>query len=670
MTVVTSFPHDVHEIETLWIPMPDGCRLAARAWLPDGCEEKPVPAVFEYIPYRRRDITRPRDEPIHRYFAGNGLASLRVDMRGSGDSDGLMCDEYEEQEQLDAVEVIAWLARQPWCAGNVGMFGKSWGGINALQVAARRPPELKSILSVCATDNTYFDNDHYLGGCLTDIQMVWGTLFLAQLRRPPDPAVVGERWRAMWQERLANDAMPLENWFRHQRYDEFWKRTSICEDYGRITCGTFLVGGWLDGFSSSIFRMLNGLRCPRRALVGPWGHLYPHDGKPGPAVGFLQEAVRWWEYWLKGIDNGAMDEPMLRVWQQDSSIPDPRAAVREGRWVEEPAWPSPNIATSRMFLNGGTLDASPAAEIPRWICSTETVGLASNYWHSAFDDHQAADQREEDGCSLCFDSAPLAEPLAILGGPMVTLQLSADRRIAMAAVRLTDVSPDGASLFVSFGILNLSRRDSHERPEFLEPGRRYRVRVQLEEISHRFAAGHRIRVAVSTSYWHRVWPMPERATLEIVTGASFLDLPVRWPRPEDENVRSLGPPEQARSLARTILRPAIKRSSVERDLDSREVRVTDFQDNGIYRIDDTGLEVEEVIIDRYTIRDNDPLSAAMTMERRYGYARGDWRTRVEATATLTSTADAFRLRAAVEAFEGNTRVDSKTWDSTFPRDLL
>ena len=96
-----------------------------------------------------------------------------------------MRDEYEEQEQLDAVEVIAWLARQPWCAGNVGMFGKSWGGIVALQVAARRPPELKSILSVCATDNTYFDNDHYLGGCLTDIQMVWGTLFLAQLRRPP-----------------------------------------------------------------------------------------------------------------------------------------------------------------------------------------------------------------------------------------------------------------------------------------------------------------------------------------------------------------------------------------------------------------------------------------------------------------------------------------------------
>jgi hypothetical protein len=237
-------------------------------------------------------------------------------------------------------------------------------------------------------------------------------------------------------------------------------------------------------------------------------------------------------------------------------------------------------------------------------------------------------------------------------------------------VRLTDVSPDGASLFVSFGILNLSRRRSHERPEPLEPGRRYQVRVPLEEISHRFAAGHRIRVAVSTSYWHRAWPMPERATLEVVTGASFLDLPVRRPRPEDAKVRSLGPPEQTRPMARTFLRPAVKKSSVEHDLASREVRVTDFQDNGIYRIDDTGLEVEEVIVDRYSIRDDDPLSAVMMMERRYGYARGDWRTRVEARATLTSTADAFRLTAAVEAFEGDTRVDSKTWDSTLPRDLL
>ena len=232
--------------------------------------------------------------------------------------------------------------------------------------------------------------------------------------------------------------------------------------------------------------MLDGLRCQREALVGP-GHLYPHDGKPvlrsGPPGGGRCR-IR-----LEGIDNGVMDRPDAAGLQQDSAIRDPRAAVREGRSVEEPAWPSPNIATSRMFINGEPSMRLRKAEIPRWICSTETVGLASNYWHSAFDDHQAADQREEDGCSLCFDSAPLAEPLAILGAPVVTLQLSADRRIAMAAVRLTDVSPDGASLFVSFGILNLSRRDSHERPKFLEPGRRYRVSVPLEEISHRFAAG-------------------------------------------------------------------------------------------------------------------------------------------------------------------------------------
>src|SRR5215510_2190048 len=132
------FPHKVRKVEHFWITLKDGCRLAARMWLPADAETKPVPAILEYIPYRKRDGTRGRDEPMHAYFAGHGYAAIRVDTRGSGESDDVLQDEYLQLELDDAVEVIDWITRQPWCDGKVGMMGKSWGGFNCLQVAAMR----------------------------------------------------------------------------------------------------------------------------------------------------------------------------------------------------------------------------------------------------------------------------------------------------------------------------------------------------------------------------------------------------------------------------------------------------------------------------------------------------------------------------------------------------
>ena len=668
--IVTDLPYSVEETETCWIPMSDGCRLAARLWLPEGAADRPVPAVFEYIPYRRRDFTRSRDEPIHRYFAGHGYASLRVDMRGSGDSDGLLADEYIEQEQTDALEAIRWLSEQPWCNGSIGMFGKSWGGINCLQVAAHRPPELKSILSVCSTDDRYIDTDHYMGGSLTDVQMIWGSLYLSFLRRPPDPDVVGERWREIWMERLANEVQPMEEWFRHQRYDAFWKHGSICENFEAITCSTYLVGGWLDGYSSSVFRMLSGLHCPRKALIGPWGHQYPHDGKPAPAIGFLQECVRWWDHWLKGIDTGIMAEPMLRVWMQDSVTPDAQNRERPGRWVAEKSWPSPQTGTERYFMNSGKLGPEAEPETRLQISSPQTVGLLSNFWHGALVDHQAADQRQEDGGSLCFDSEPLDERLEILGAPTVTLELASDRPVALVAARLTDVAPGGSSLFVSFGVLNLTRRESHEEPTPLEPGRRYTITLRMDEIAHCFAPGHRIRLALSTSYWHRVWPAPENVTLGVFAGSSTLSLPVRSPRPDDEKLQPFGDPEIARPMGKTVLRPDKRSSTIRRDAATREVVSTHHQDFGVYRIEQHGLEIEDIFIDEFSIRDNDPLSAKATMQRKHVFARGDWKASVEARVELTATKERFQLTSSVDAYEGDKQIDSKSWNSSFKRDLL
>jgi predicted acyl esterase len=185
MRVVQNFPFRIREIENLWIPLPDGTRLAARAWMP---ESGPAPAIVEYIPYRKRWGTRTRDEPMHRYFAGHGYAAIRIDIRGSGESEGLLADEYTPKEQQDGVDALRWIAQQPWCDGNVGMIGKSWGGFAALQIAALQPPELKAIIAVCGSDDRYTDDAHYMGGCLLTENLIWGSVLFTLSALPPDPA--------------------------------------------------------------------------------------------------------------------------------------------------------------------------------------------------------------------------------------------------------------------------------------------------------------------------------------------------------------------------------------------------------------------------------------------------------------------------------------------------
>src|SRR5579871_66892 len=319
--IVDKFPRRVREVEHAWIPLSDGTRLAVRYWLPEDAEQNPVPAILEYIPYSKRDMTPARDERMHVYFAGHGFAALRVDMRGSGESEGVLLDEYLTQEQDDALEVIAWIAAQPWCTGRVGMMGKSWGGFNSLQVAARQPPALKAIITVYSTVDRYNDDVHYKGGCLLTENATWAFVMFGSAARPPDPVLVGDGWRDMWRARLSVVRPWVIDWLKHQRRDAYWKHGSVCEDYAAIKCPVYAIGGWADGYANAVPRLLEGLRVPRKGLIGPWGHQFPNQAWPGPRIGFLQEALRWWDHWLKDIDTGIMDEPMYRVWLQHSVEP-------------------------------------------------------------------------------------------------------------------------------------------------------------------------------------------------------------------------------------------------------------------------------------------------------------------------------------------------------------
>jgi putative CocE/NonD family hydrolase len=670
---VSKFPHAVREIEHFFIPMPDGTRLAARMWLPKGAEDAPVPAILEYLPYRKRDLTRARDNLNHPYLAGHGYACLRVDIRGTGESDGVLTDEYTEQELEDGEELIRWISEQPWCNGRVGMMGLSWGGFNALQIAARRPSALKAIIVCCASDDRYRDNMHYMSGCLLGDHLSGATVMFAHNSLPPDPALVGERWREMWMQRLEASGGWLNQWLRNQRRNDYWKHGSVCEDYAAIQCPVFAMSGWADGYTNAVFRLMENLSVPRRAIIGAWGHLYPNEGIPGPAVGFLQESLRWWDHWLKDRDTGMMDEPMLRVWMQDSMPPSSQYAERPGRWIGEPCWPSPNIRERRCTLGQRRLllDDEPVEEAAEEVRSPLSLGMFGGRWASkqALPD-LPSDQRQEDGGALVFDSEKLQEPLEVFGIPTVTLDLAADRPVAQVAVRLVDVLPDGEATQVAFGAFNLAQRDSLEHPQPLTPGERYQVVVGLHGVAHNFPEGHRLRLSVSSSYFPMVWPPPEPVTLTIHSGASYLSLPERPHRAEDDQVQALEPPEGAPPLATEQITPAHESWEIKRDQIRNLVTQEVITDKGVYCMPDIDLRLLSSDQEHFHCQGEDFASPSGTIHTQREFERDGWHIRVETRTKLTSTKEEFWIHAQLDAYEGDERVFSRNWHEGIPRDLL
>ena len=664
-------PIDV--VEHLWVPLCDGTRLAARLWRPADPAYGPVPAVLEYIPYRKRDGTRARDEPMHGAFAAQGYAALRVDLRGSGDSEGFLDDEYLKLEQDDALEVIAWIAAQPWCSGAVGMMGKSWGGFNALQVAARRPPALKAIITVCSTDDRFADDIHFMGGCLLNDNLWWGSIMLAYQARPPEAAIVGDGWRAAWQARLEHMPFWPKLWLEHQCRDEYWKHGSVCEDWTAIACPVLIVGGWADAYPNAVPRLLSNLDVPRLGIIGPWAHLYPHDGVPGPAIDFLGEATRWWDTWLKGIDTGQMTEPLLRAFIEEHAPPAPTRTMAAGRFVAEPIWPSATIRNRLLWLGTASLREAPdAGEAPASIRSPLWTGSTAGEWMgTGVAGENPGDQRLDDGMSLCFDSAPLSVDLDSLGNPVVELDLSSDHPDAQMCVRLCDVSPDGASVRVSYAVLNLSHRDGSEAPKPMVPGEVVRVRLLLKVCGHRFPAGHRIRLAISTAYWPLVWPARDPARLTIVPGASVLHLPDR-PIRSDESPVVFPPPSHGPRTPMTKVREGrIARQTSFDWIAGTSTTVTRGEGGlfgeGVNRFDDIGVTLSHDLVRTLTIAADDPLSAVSQIEQHYEMSREGWTASIDTTAVLRADREHFHLSGTLRVVENGALVSTQNWDERVPR---
>lgn len=664
--------YSVRTVEHCPIPMEDGRVLSARLWLPRADEV--FPSILEAIPYRKGDLTRARDEPMHAYLAARGYVSVRLDLAGSGDSTGVLADEYAAEEQEDIVAAIAWLSEQTWCDGRVGMIGKSWGGFNALQVAAHRPPALGAIVSVCSTDDRFGDDVHFMGGCLLVDGIDWGSALQAYLPLPPDPAVLGDGWRAVWEERLANLTFPLETWLSHLRRDSYWKHGSICEDYGRVEVPSLLVGGWVDGYRTALLRMTARLPGPVKCIMGPWAHMYPHDAVPGPKIGFLQEVVRWFDHWLKGVANEVAAAPKLRAFVQDSETPRTHYTVRAGRWIGEPEWPSPSIAAATWHLTDDGLVEAPGRLTECAVPYQLAIGQFGGDWGgTAMPYELPPDQRYDDCLSLSFDSTALSAPLEILGEGSMRLRVRSDKPTAMLALRLNDMHPDGAVSKVMTGLLNLTYRHDPEHPEPLVPGEWYEVVIRLGANGYRFPAGHRLRLALSPSYWPVAWPSPERVHLEISAPCS-IELPLRTApqehdvvfdereTSEDLTIEALGP--ETPFVRQTSFDLAA--NTVTRRLEGAGAYGLD----GLNHIPSTGLTMGLRMTREQTIDLEDPTSASAVFEQRRVLRRPGWDVCVHTTVEMSSTATDFVLHCHVDVSENGHEVLRRDVDRRLPRGTM
>ena len=670
MKTVKSFPRKVREIPNTFITLPDGTKLAARIWMPADADKNPVPVILEYLPYRKRDGTHVRDALTHPYIAGHGYACVRVDMRGNGDSDGLMFDEYTQQELDDAVDVIAWLVRQPWSTGRVGMMGISWGGFNSLEVAALRPPGLQAIITLCSTDDRYSDDIHYKGGCLLNENLGWSATMFAYSSRPPDPALVGERWRAMWLERLQAEPLLAIPWLQHPHRDAYWKHGSVNEDIGAIQAAVLAVGGWNDAYTNAVPRLVGTVKAPVKGIIGPWAHRYPHFALPEPRIGFLQEALRWWDRWLKDADTGVERDPAFRTYIMDLRRPGASVTRIPGRWVSDATWPGDRHELRRLYLNHDALGQARGPATRRTLASPQTTGADSGeYCIIWLGPEFPGDQRRDDAGSLTFDSAPLTADTDLMGAAVLHLKFSADKPVANVAVRLNAVWPDGAVSRLSYAVLNLCHRDSHEHPQPLEPGKAYTVRIQLDDVAYKLPRGHRLRVSVSTSYWPLIWPAPEPVVLTLYTGASFIDLPVRKAR-RAEVAPVFAPAEAASAVKLLEIDPPAHRRELTIDQHSGVQRLSIVDDFGRSTIAEHGMTTWACGRETYEIHPDDPLSARQQCHWSEERSRGDWKVRTETYSAMTASKTHWHVTGRLEAYEGDVKILTREWDQKIKRQLV
>ena len=517
----TSTPLYDFRMEDGWLKMNDGVRLAVTFYkpVPRSAGER-FPVLFEFLPYRKDDGGYIGVYSLYAYFVQRGYILARVDIRGTGASEGMFpLREYSERELDDAVDVIDQLSRMPGSNGNVGMWGISWGGFNAIQVAMRRPPALKAILAAMATDDLYHDDIHYIDGAFHVDEWAFWFDHSKGIPRSPDYPLD----EAYYRERF--ESYPgLLTYLKQQRDGEFWSRNSLRGQYGKIQIPCYLIGGLLDGYRDSIPRMLGEMKVPLKAEIGPWNHAWPDDGVPGPNYEWRHEAVRWWDRWLKGKETGVRNDPRLVIFHRGGHAPDAGMTMTPGRWLAGD-WPIPGTTWKKLFpAANGRLQEQPGSASADALFYVPSYGISTGLWWG----EPTGDMRPDDAGGLVYDSDVLREKLEIIGLPRVRLRVKADAPLAHWAARLEDIFPDGRVALVTGGLLNGSQRRSRLQPEPLARGETYDLGFELHLTTWTFQTGHRVRLSVSNSLFPMIWPTPYLMTTTLVTGveATHIELPL------------------------------------------------------------------------------------------------------------------------------------------------
>ena len=682
--------HPVTSLSDVRIPVSDGLELSANLWLPEPVAGTPEPQVFptilEMIPYRKDDWRAATDQSRGEWLAARGYAFCRLDVRGTGSSPGIALDEYTARETHDGYDAVEWLADQPWSNGKVGMWGISYGGFTAIQVAFLHPPHLAAIVPMMATDDRYTDDVHYLGGCATVSELSqYAVSMVGMNAMPARPTERGEAWEAAWRDRLERTPVWLFEWLRQQHDGPYWRQGSLAPHWERLTTPTFLIGGWMDEYVDAALRMLEHCtNAPRRALIGNWVHETPDEAYPGPNVDWLHEMVRFFDHWLKGIDNGVMAEPALVAFRHGWAAPEPFPAAWPGAWIAESAWPPPDLGERVLhfapgpapligrLVEAGVAPGEPAIERFRHRATIGTrAGLS---WGAGGEPNGVArDLRPDDALVPTFTSEPLEADLDVVGVASVVLHWESPVPVATAVVRLQDVAPDGTPFQVSAGILNLTHRSSHATPEPLQPGVVTEVRVSLRGTAHRFAAGHRIRLSVASSMWPVVWPSPYPAVYGLHLGgdpaaATRLILPVLPAGHEGASVPPFkATPPGLREVGSYVGDPPIWQV-IEDVIDGSVTVVTSEFGESTLPDGQTTLYTGERLT--MTARDSDPADARMDNEVVYRLRRNDLEILVEAGGTTLTSAEAFAMDVHLRVTLDGRPFFEQGWMESIPRRLV
>ncbi len=663
-----SAPCTFDDIEHVWIEMPDGIRLAARIWLPHEAAKAPVPAILEIIPYRKGDMVRARDERNHPYFAANGYACLRVDMRGSGDSEGLMGDMYEPNELFDTRHVLDWIAEQPWCNGRVGMFGTSWGGTASLQASLDAPKCLKAVIAVCATHDRYEDDIHHMGGCLLTDTIEWGATLPAILASPPCAETVGANWRQMWLERLEHLTFPLEAWVREEARGAYWRSGSVRFDSEMMTCPILAVGGWSDRYSNSVMSLADARPDKVWGIVGPWGHHYPDVGHPGPGMDFQRVALEWWNHWLKDTGQASLEWPKLQVWMREFDPPQDALERRNGHWVQSQA-PRDEGASFQFHLANGALTLTETSDgdgADRVIPHDLRVGQHSGDtgYFGRFGG-LPLDQAADDAPALLYESSELTEDLVLFGAAEFAFKVKVDKHATQIALRINDVAPDGSVCRVVMAMRNLALDDMLDAPDGA-PVCNHEFRVRFPTNAYRFKAGHKVRLALTASHWPLVWPSPAATKMYLQEIDAVLTLPTVS---RDMRSAKCNLPEPSSPVTQER-HTVVESERIQRTTEETEdgIVISSWHQAPIRVLHhDTQSTFGFQTRAEHKICGQNPLSAQSRFDHTLEYERPDGTARVQSWAAVRCDEEHFHVSGKVTVFWNNEQIFTRSWDPSIKR---